>query len=293
MELEGCYTALVTPFRNGQVDYGALRELIEFQISSGIDGLVPVGTTGESPTLDFDEHRKVIEFVVETVRHRSLVIAGSGANSTAEAIDLTHHAASVGADATLQVTPYYNKPTAEGLYRHFAAVADQCGLPVVLYNVPGRTGREIPVNIIARLATHTAVVAVKEAGGSVERVSAILDECNLVVLSGDDALTLPMMAVGATGVISVASNVIPREVTDMVHAALQERWQDARQAHRRLYPFFRDLFVETNPIPVKAALAALGRIAPEYRLPLCEMSAANRLTLIASMRRAGIPCEAT
>lgn len=290
MELEGCYTALVTPFRNGQVDYVALRDLIEFQISSAIDGVVPVGTTGESPTLDFDEHRKVIEFVVETVRRRCLVIAGSGANSTAEAIGLTRHAASVGADATLQVTPYYNKPTAEGLYRHFAAVADQCGLPVVLYNVPGRTGKEIPVSVIARLAAHTAVVAVKEAGGSVERVSAILDECDLTVLSGDDILTLPMMAVGAGGVISVASNVIPREVGAMVHAALGQHWEEARQAHQQLYPFFRDLFVETNPIPVKAALAALGRIAEEYRLPLCEMSAANRQTLLASMRRVGIAC---
>jgi 4-hydroxy-tetrahydrodipicolinate synthase len=290
MDLEGCYTALVTPFRNGQVDYPALASLVEFQIASGIDGVVPVGTTGESPTLDFDEHRKVIEFVVETVRHRCLVIAGSGANSTAEAISLTHHAASVGADATLQVTPYYNKPTAEGLYRHFAAVSDQCGLPVVLYNVPGRTGKEIPVNVVARLAAHTAVVAVKEAAGSVERVSAILDECDLVVLSGDDVLTLPMMAVGARGVISVASNVIPREVGNLVHAALDNRWADACQTHRLLYPFFRDLFVETNPIPVKAALAALGRIAEEYRLPLCEMSAANRQTLLASMRRAGIPC---
>lgn len=290
MELEGCYTALVTPFRNGQVDYPALRALIEFQIASGIDGVVPVGTTGESPTLDFDEHRKVIEFAVETVHHRCLVIAGTGANSTAEAIGLTRHAASVGADATLQVTPYYNKPTPEGLYRHFAAVADQCGLPAVLYNVPGRTAREIPVSVIARLAAHTAVVAVKEAGGSVERVSAILDECNLAVLSGDDVLTLPMMAVGAVGVISVASNVIPREVGALVHAALANRWEEARQAHRQLYPFFRDLFVETNPIPVKAALAALGRIAEEYRLPLCEMSTANRLVLLASMRRAGLPC---
>jgi 4-hydroxy-tetrahydrodipicolinate synthase len=290
MELEGCYTALVTPFRNGEVDYPALRTLIEFQIASGIDGVVPVGTTGESPTLDFDEHRKVIEFTVETVRRRCRVIAGSGANSTAEAISLTRHAASVGADATLQVTPYYNKPTAEGLYRHFAAVADQCGLPMVLYNVPGRTGREIPVNTIARLAAHPVVVAVKEAGGSVERVSAILDECDLAVLSGDDVLTLPMMAVGAVGVISVASNVIPREVGALVHAALDNRWADARQLQRQLYPFFRDLFVETNPIPVKAALAALGRIAEEYRLPLCEMSAANRQVLLTSMRRIGLPC---
>jgi 4-hydroxy-tetrahydrodipicolinate synthase len=289
MELAGCYTALVTPFRQGQVDYAALKDLIEAQIAAGVDGLVPVGTTGESPTLDFDEHRSVIEFVVEAVHGRRAVIAGSGANSTAEAIALTRHAAAVGADATLQVTPYYNKPTAEGLYRHFSAVADECGLPVVLYNVPGRTGKEIPVSIIARLAASPRIVAVKEAGGSVERVSHILSECQITVLSGDDMLTLPMMAVGAMGVISVASNVIPAEVSAMVHAALQERWPDARRAHQNLFPFFRDLFVETNPIPVKAALAILGRIAEEYRLPLCDISPANRQVLLASMRRAGIP----
>ncbi len=289
MQLAGCYTALVTPFRRGQVDYPALKDLIEAQIAAGVDGLVPVGTTGESPTLDFEEHRRVIAFVVETVARRCTVIAGSGANSTAEAIDLTRHAAAVGADATLQVTPYYNKPTPEGLYRHFAAVADECGLPVVLYNVPGRTCREIPVPTIARLAANPRIIAVKEAGGSVERVSAILSECNITVLSGDDMLTLPMMAVGARGVISVASNVIPADVAAMVHAALEERWPDARLLHQRLFPFFRDLFVETNPIPVKAALAMLGCIAEEYRLPLCEISPGSRQTLIASMRRAGIP----
>ncbi len=288
MELAGCHTALVTPFRTGKVDYPALKDLIEFQIAAGIDGLVPVGTTGESPTLDFGEHRQVIEFVVSTAAKRCLVIAGSGANSTAEAIELTRHAARVGADATLQVTPYYNKPTAEGLYRHFAAVADECGLPVVMYNVPSRTGKEIPVSVVARLAAHPRIAAIKEAGGSVDRVSAILAECDIPVLSGDDTLTLPMMAVGAKGVISVASNVIPREVRELVHDALERRWESARKTHRRLYPFFRDLFIETNPIPVKAALAMAGRIAEEYRLPLCEMGAASRQTLQASMRLAGI-----
>jgi len=290
MELAGCFTALVTPFRNGQVNYPALKDLVEFQIASGIDGVAPVGTTGESPTLDFEEHRRVVEFVTATVAKRCLVIAGTGANSTAEAIELTRHAASVGADATLQVTPYYNKPTAEGLYRHFAAVADECGLPVVMYNVPSRTGKEIPINVVARLAAHPGVAAIKEAGGSVDRVSAILAECDITVLSGDDTLTLPMMAVGAKGVISVASNVIPREVRDLVHDVLEGRWEPACAAHRRLYPFFRDLFIETNPIPVKAALAMVGRIAEEYRLPLCEMSEASRQALKASMRRAGIAC---
>ena len=289
MRLEGCYTAIVTPFRSGGVDYEALQRLVEEQIAAGIDGLVPVGTTGESPTLDFDEHQAVIEKVVRFVGGRCTVIAGTGANATAEAVRLTRHAAGVGADATLQVTPYYNKPSQEGLYRHFSAVADEGGLPVVLYNVPGRTGREIEVGTVARLAGHPGVVAVKEAGGSVDRVSAILDACDVTVLSGDDSLTLPMMAVGARGVISVAANVMPAAVTEMVHAALAGELAQARALHRRLYPLFRDLFIETNPGPVKAALANLGKIAEEYRLPLCPLTDVHRETLAASMRAAGVP----
>ncbi len=288
MELAGCFTAIVTPFRDGAVDFEALGNLIESQIAEGIDGIVPVGTTGESPTLDFQEHQKVVEFVAGAVAGRCKVVAGTGANSTAEAIRLTTHAASLGVDATLQVTPYYNKPTAEGLYRHFSSVADTCGLPVVLYNVPGRTGREIPVDVIRRLADHPLVAAVKEAGGSVDRVSEIRSVCDITVLSGDDGLTLPMMAVGAGGVISVASNLLPAEVTAMVHAALDGRWDEAREMHFKLYRFFCDIFVETNPIPIKAALAMLGRIQEEYRLPLCPMNDANREILKASMRLAGV-----
>lgn len=288
MELHGCYTALVTPFRNGAVDYDALRRLVAEQVAGGVAGLVPVGTTGESPTLDYEEHIKVIETVVAGAAGHCQVIAGTGANSTAEALELTRRAAKLGVDATLQVTPYYNKPTAEGLYRHFATIADHGGLPVVLYNVPGRTGKEIDLKTVKRLAAHSQVVAVKEAAGSVDRVSQILDCCSLTVLSGDDSLTLPMMAVGATGVISVVSNVLPAEVSRLTALALANDWPAARQLHYRLYPLFRDLFVETNPIPVKAALAMLGKIAEEYRLPLCPISDAARETLKAAMRRAGL-----
>lgn len=288
MQLAGCYTALVTPFRNGAIDYEALSDLIEFQIAEGIDGLVPVGTTGESPTLDFEEHQKVIDFVARQARGRCPVIAGTGANSTAEAVRLTRHAASIRVDASLQVTPYYNKPSAEGLYRHFSTVADESGLPLILYNVPGRTGREIPVSVIRRLAAHPLIIAVKEAGGSVDRVSQIRSECDITVLSGDDSLTFPMMSLGAKGIISVASNILPGGVTRMVHAALEGRWDEARDDHFRMYPLFRDLFIETNPVPIKAALAMVNRIKEEYRLPLCAMDDSNREVLKASMRLAGI-----
>jgi len=288
MELAGCFTAIVTPFRGGGVDFPALGALLDEQVAAGIDGIVPVGTTGESPTLDFSEHKKVIEFVTEAVAGRCKIIAGTGGNATREAVDLTRHAASLGVDATLQVTPYYNKPMPEGLYRHFATVADEGGLPVVVYNVPGRTSREVDIPTIARLAKHPGIVAVKEAGGSVDRVSAILDACDIAVLSGDDSLTLPMMVVGAVGVISVASNLVPGAVCALVHAALDGRWSEAREFHRKLYPLFRDLFVETNPIPVKAGLAMLGKIAEEYRLPLCSIGDESRETLRASMEAAGM-----
>jgi len=288
MELRGAYTAIVTPFRNGQVDYAKLRELVEWQIAAGISGIVPAGTTGESPTLTMEEHGKVIETVVTAAAGRCQVIAGTGANSTAEALELTHHARAVGADATLQVTPYYNKPTQEGLYQHFAKVADDCGLPVVLYNIPGRCGVPIAVETVARLAQHANVVAVKEAGGSVERVSAILDACRITVLSGDDALTLPMLAVGATGVISVAANLAPGPVQQLCQDWLAGRPGEAQRRHAELYPVFRDLFLETNPIPIKAAMAMAGRIAEEYRLPLCPMAPKNRATLEATLRRAGL-----
>lgn len=279
MKLHGTYTAIVTPFnQDGSVDYGCLRDLIEWQAESHIDGIVAVGTTGESPTLTVDEHRRVIETTVDTCRGRLSVIAGTGANSTSEAVELTRHAREIGADASLQVTPYYNKPSQEGLYRHFSAVAE-LDIPVVLYNVPGRSGLEIAVETIARLAVHPGVVAVKEAGGSVDRVSAIRQACSIDVLSGDDSLTLPMLSVGAVGVVSVASNVVPTLVGQMVSAALKGDFAAAGTLHHRLYPLFRDLFLDTNPVPVKTAMAMMKRIEEVYRLPLCEPSSEVRETL--------------
>lgn len=282
---EGAYTAIVTPFtKDNQVDYGKLKELIELQIQGGMDGIVPVGTTGESPTLDNNEHKKVIETAVETCRGRIKVIAGTGANSTSEAQELTGFALRVGADGTLQVSPYYNKPNQEGLYRHFSAIAD-LGLPVILYNIPGRCGVEIAVDTVARLAQHPNIKAIKEAAGSVPRVSQIMALCDLCVLCGDDPLTLPMMAVGAKGVISVAGNLAPKPVADMVHAALDGRWEDARRLHQTFFQLFSDMFLDTNPIPVKAALAMMGQIEETYRLPLCAMNPALKNRLAETLRK--------
>jgi len=286
--ITGSLVAIITPMHeDGSLDLPGLRKLVDYHVQEGTNAIVVVGTTGESPTLDVEEHIEVVRTSVEVSRGRLHVIAGTGANSTAEAIHLTKRVLDLGCQGTLQVTPYYNKPTPEGLYRHFSAVAD-LGLPVVLYNVPGRSGRDIPVETIVRLAKHPKVVAVKEAGGSVERVSAIRNACGITVLSGDDGLTLPMMSVGAQGVISVASNVAPREVSEMVRLALAGDFAAARQAHARLYPLFRDLFLETNPIPVKAALAMQGRIDEVYRLPLCEPSEKVRAQLRQTLAALGI-----
>ena len=288
MNFAGTFTAIVTPFDNGKVDYEALNRLVALQIEAKVDGIVPVGTTGESPTLSVDEHIKVIETVFHAAAGRCAIIAGTGANSTAEAVHLTMMAKKLGADATLQVTPYYNKPTPEGLYRHFSTVADECGLPVVIYNVPGRSAIPIPVDIVARLSSNPNIVCIKEAGGSAERVSAILDACDITVLSGDDALTLPMMVLGARGVISVASNMIPGRVKEMVDAALAGDFIRASHLHRGLYPFFRDIFLETNPIPIKAAMASRNLIKEEYRLPLCPIAPSNMEKLLKTMQRLGI-----
>ncbi len=277
MKLFGTITALVTPFaKDGSVDYGALKTLVEGQVAGGVEGICAVGTTGESPTLSHEEHHKVIEKVVEYAQGKVKIVAGTGANSTAEAVSLTQAAiAAGGSDASLQVTPYYNKPNAEGLYRHFMTVAD-LGLPVILYNVPGRAGKEIPLEVVKRLVAHPNIVAIKEAAGSVERVSAIKNFApDFTVLSGDDSLTLPMISVGAEGVISVASNIIPAEMSEMVRLALAGDFRTAQELHRRFYPLFRDLFIDTNPVMVKEALALLGRIERVFRLPLCETTARN------------------
>ncbi|MBQ6351665.1 MAG: 4-hydroxy-tetrahydrodipicolinate synthase [Lentisphaeria bacterium] len=288
MELKGAYTALVTPYRNGEVDYKKLHELVEMQIAGGITGIVPVGTSGESPSLTYEEHDKVIREVIVAAAGRCQIIAGTGSNCTREAIAMTRAAREAGADAPLQVTPYYNKPTQEGLFQHFTAVAREGGLPVVLYNVPGRSGVGIAETTVARLSENPMIVAVKEAAGSVERVSAIRDLCGITVLSGDDSLTLPMMAVGAAGVISVASNIIPAEVSELVRAFLEGDPARALELHRRYYAFFRDQFIETNPIPIKAAMAIKGLIEEEYRLPLCPLAPASRTKLIETMKRCGI-----
>ena len=288
MKFQGVYTALVTPFRNGQIDTDALNRLVDEQVAAGVAGIVPVGTTGESPTLTYEEHEQVIRMVVARAQGKCQIIAGTGANCTREAIEMTRRAKEDGADATLQVTPYYNKPTQEGLYRHFSEVADKGGLPVVLYNVPGRAGVPIAETTVARLSKNPMIAAIKEAGGSVDRVSAIKDLCDITILSGDDSLTLPMMAVGAEGIISVASNIIPADMVKMVSAFANGDLQTAMELHRRYYCLFRDQFVETNPIPIKAAMAMAGMIAEEYRLPLCELGEGNRAKLEATLKRCGI-----
>ncbi len=287
----GTYTAIVTPFRDGKIDEAALRRLIQLQVKGGVDGVVPVGTTGESPTLDYDEHIRVIEVVVKAAEGRVRVVAGTGANSTHEAVSLTREAARVGADASLQVAPYYNKPTAEGMYQHFREVAGATKLPLILYSIPGRCGVEIGVETVRRLAAECrTVVGMKEAGGNADRVSQLRAACGpkFSILSGDDALTLPFMSVGAHGVVSVASNVAPKAVSRMVSAFAAGETRAALKAHERLYPLFKDLFLETNPIPVKAALAMMGVVAEEYRLPLCPMGAKNRETLQATLRSCGL-----
>jgi 4-hydroxy-tetrahydrodipicolinate synthase len=275
---KGVITALVTPFRNDRVDEEALRRLVDEQIRAGIDGLVPVGTTGESPTLSNEEHIQVVQIVVEEAKKRVPVIAGTGANSTREAIDLTAAAKGVGADGTLQVTPYYNKPTQDGLFRHFKAVADATGLPMVVYNVPGRTGCDLLPDTVARLCEIPQIVGVKEATGNLQRASQIISRVGdrVSMLSGDDATVLPFYSVGGHGCISVVSNVAPADMAGMWDAAAAGNWTKARELHYKLFPLSEGLFIEANPIPVKAALAMMGKIADEIRAPLYPMVGANR-----------------
>ena len=281
--LTGTLTALVTPFQRQKVAYDELRSLVNYQIKSGINGLVPAGSTGESATLSHEEHMDVVQCVIEAARGRVPVVAGTGSNSTQEALALTRAAHDAGADAMLVVAPYYNRPTQEGLFRHFSQVAEATDRPIVLYSIPSRCGVEISVPVVARLrAKYPHVRYIKESGGSVDRVDQLKQALgdDLTVLSGDDSLTLPFMAVGAEGVISVASNLRPRDLVRLTHLALAGDYRRAARLHRRLYPLFKALFLETNPVPIKAALAAAGRIgSPEVRLPLCEMSAANFASL--------------
>src|SRR5689334_3624314 len=278
----GSFVALVTPFKSGKVDEAKLRELVELHATSGTDGLVPCGTTGESPTLSHDEHKRVVEIVVDAARKRLKIIAGTGSNSTAEAIDLTRHAERAGADGALVVSPYYNKPTQEGLYRHFRAVAESVAIPIVVYNIQSRTAVNIETATMARLAKDVKNIrGVKEASGSLDQMSQVIAACGpgFAVLSGDDNITLPLMAVGGHGVISVIANILPRETADMVHAALDNDIKRARELHYRLFPMARAAFLETNPIPIKEAMAMAGMLEPEFRLPMCRMGEANRETL--------------
>jgi 4-hydroxy-tetrahydrodipicolinate synthase len=283
----GTYTAIVTPFKNGQIDEDAFRKLIDFQIDNGVDGIVPVGTTGEAATLDYDEHLRVIEVTVQQAKGRCKIIAGTGSNSTREAIELTQKAEKLGIDCALLASPYYNKPTQEGVYRHYRAIGESSSLSLMLYNVPGRTAGEIGIETCARLARDCAtIVAIKEAGGSTDRVSALRNVLppEFAILSGDDSMTLPFMAVGAVGVVSVASNIIPKPMTELVNNFLGERPTDSMRVHLRYFQLFKDLFLESNPIPVKTALNLMGMIDAEFRLPLCEMGTTNREQLSRTLR---------
>jgi 4-hydroxy-tetrahydrodipicolinate synthase len=288
---QGSIVALVTPFRDGKVDEAKLRQLVDFHVENGTDGIVPCGTTGESPTLSHDEHHRVVQIVVEAARKRLKIIAGTGSNSTAEAISLTKHAEKVGADAALVVNPYYNKPTQTGLYQHFRAVAESVALPIIAYNIQGRTAVNVETDTLARLARDCRnIVGVKEASGSLDQMSQVIAACgpDFSVLSGDDNITLPLLAIGGKGVISVIANLVPRETSEMVHAALDGDWKRARELHYRLFPLARAAFLETNPIPIQEAMAMVGMLEPEFRLPMCRMSDANRAKLTAILQSFGL-----
>ena len=287
----GVYTALITPFNKGQLDEAAFKHLVDLQVKAGVDGIVPVGTTGEAPTVDFEEHVRVIELAVYYARDRVKVMAGTGANSTTEAIHLTKSAEYAGADSSLQVCPYYNKPSQEGLYAHFSTIARAAHLPICLYSIPGRCNVEIAVDTVAELASnYSNIVGIKEAGGTPDRVSQLRAALGkkFSILSGDDSMTLPFMSVGARGVISVASNIIPRQLSKMVHGYLKGDAKAALRLHEKYYPLFKDLFVETNPVPVKAAAAMLGQCREEYRLPLVKISPENRRKLRSTLKAVGV-----
>jgi 4-hydroxy-tetrahydrodipicolinate synthase len=288
----GTHTAIVTPFKNGRIDEAALKQLIDDQFAGGVTGVVPCGTTGESPTLDYEEHERVVKLTVEFAAGRGVVMAGTGSNSTREAVQMTEEAEAAGATAILQVAPYYNKPTPEGLFQHFKAVAQSTKLPIMLYSIPGRSGIEIGVDIVARLVEACPnICAMKEAGGTPERVNQMRLALphSFEILSGDDSLTLPFMSVGAVGVVSVASNIIPGPVSEMVQLALQGRYLEARAIHERYYPLLAAfLKLSTNPIPIKTAMGLAGKIDPELRLPMSPMEPAKVDELRATLKQVGV-----
>ena len=287
-KLEGSMVALVTPFKDGKVDTRALARLLDFHLKHRTDVIIPCGTTGESATMSHEEHRFVMSFVVDHVGGRVPVICGAGSNNTNEAVGLAQYAKKIGADGVLVVTPYYNKPTQEGLFRHYEFLARRADLPIILYNVPGRTGVSMAPKTVARLSKIPNIVAIKEASGSLDQVDQILELCDITVISGDDSLTVPMMSIGARGVISVTANVVPDRVRALVHAALKRDGALAEKIHRELYPLSKAMFLETNPIPVKTALGMMKMIDPEVRMPLCEMGAEAKAQLREALKKAGV-----
>lgn len=276
---KGSFVAIVTPYKNGKVDEKKFRELIGFHIKNGTNGIVPCGCTGEAATLTHDEQKRLMNLTVETVNKKIPVVAGAGSNSTEEAVNLTRHAKKAGCDGVLLITPYYNKPTPEGQYRHYEKIAREIDIPIMLYNVPSRTGISIKPETVARLRKIDNIVAIKEASGSLDQVSQILSMCDITVLSGDDSLTLPIMSVGGSGVVSVAANIVPKDISGMVKLFLNGKTDEARKIHYRLLSLFKALFIETNPIPVKAAMGIMKMLEPEWRLPLCppQRDTADRL----------------
>ncbi len=285
----GAMVALITPFHEGEVDFKTLDELVDFQLENGIDAIVPVGTTGECPTLSHDEHKKVIERVVRAVGGRVPVIAGAGSNSTAEAIDLTSFSKKVGADATLQVGPYYNKPTQEGFYQHFKTIAEEVDLPIVLYNIPGRCGAGLTVDTVVRLAEVENIVGIKEASGSLDMASEISVRCDLTILSGDDSLTLPMASVGGKGVVSVVANIVPSDVKALTDLILEGDFTSARQWHNKLFTLCRNLLgLASNPIPIKAAMAMLNLASEEMRLPMTPLDEDKKTRLRQTLKEYGL-----
>ena len=288
--LQGAFTAIVTPFKNGQVDEAALKELIRYNIDGGVSGIVPCGTTGESPTLSHEEHNRVVEMTVKEVAGQVKVIAGTGSNSTSEAIALTKHAKEVGADAALMVSPYYNKPTQEGLYHHFKSVAENADIPIVVYNIQGRTAVNIANETMRRLSEVPNIVGVKEASGSILQMSEVVRLCGpeFDVLSGDDQMTFPLMCLGGKGVISVVTNLWPSKMSELAKSMLNGDIDSARSIHFEIFELCQAMFLETNPIPVKAALGMMGKITPEYRLPLCPLAEANQAKLKGILEKYGL-----
>ncbi|ODS32608.1 MAG: dihydropicolinate synthase (DHDPS) [Candidatus Scalindua rubra] len=284
----GSIVALVTPFKDGLIDYDKLEELVEYHIENGTNGIIPCGTTGESPTMSHKEHEEVISKVVEKANGRTPIIAGTGSNNTSEAISLTRYAKKAGADGALMITPYYNKPTQEGLYIHYKTIAEKADIPIIVYNVPSRTGVSISPETVARLHELENIVAIKEASGNIDQTSQILKLCDITVLSGDDSLTLPIMSVGGKGVISVVANILPKDVLEMVSNFLNGKIQKSQEVHKKLFPVCKAMFIETNPIPVKTAMRLLGRLNGEMRLPLCKMSDEHEKQLLNTLKEHGL-----